>query len=107
MYVDPYTRQTFEYANQIPCENNPQNVIALDHDTEQYYVLTSQPVKKGPPHFFEPTQLQTLLAPTPLLSKIFLYFPHLFFPRKNSNIFGFVIFSLNIQMMPPNSLVRL
>ena len=23
MYVDPITRQTFEYANQIPCENNP------------------------------------------------------------------------------------
>ena len=30
MYVDPITRQSFEYANQIPCENNPQNVISLD-----------------------------------------------------------------------------
>ena len=35
MYVDPITRQTFEYANQIPCENNPQNVISLDPDTDQ------------------------------------------------------------------------
>ena len=26
MYVDPITHQTFEYANQISCENNPQNV---------------------------------------------------------------------------------
>ena len=38
MYVDPITRQTFEYANQIPCENNPQNVISLDPDTDQYYI---------------------------------------------------------------------
>ena len=36
-------RQTFEYANQIPCENNPQNVISLDPDTDQFYVLTPQP----------------------------------------------------------------
>ena len=35
IYVDPITRQTFEYANQIPCENNPQNVISLDPDTDQ------------------------------------------------------------------------
>ena len=35
MYVDPMTSQTFEYANQIPCENNPQNVSALDTDRDQ------------------------------------------------------------------------
>ena len=63
MYVDPITRQTFEYANQIPCENNPQNVISLDPDTDQYYVLTPQPIKKDPPLFFEPTQIQTAISP--------------------------------------------
>ena len=30
MYVDLITRQTFEYNSEIPCENNPQNIIALD-----------------------------------------------------------------------------
>ena len=43
VYVDPITRQTFNYANQIPCENNPQSVIALDPDTDQFYVSTPQP----------------------------------------------------------------
>ena len=46
MYVDPITRQTFNYANHIPCENNQQNVIALDPDTDQKYVVTPQPIKK-------------------------------------------------------------
>ena len=63
MYVDPITRQTFEYANQIPCENNPQNVISLDPDPDQYYVLTPQPIKKDPPLLFEPTQIQTAISP--------------------------------------------
>ena len=33
MYVDTITRQTFEYVNQKPCKNNPQNVNSLDLDT--------------------------------------------------------------------------
>ena len=63
MYVDPITRQTFEYANQIPCENTPQNVISFDPDTDQYYVLTPQPIKKDPPLLFEPSQIQTAISP--------------------------------------------
>ena len=51
MYIDPITRQTFKYANQFPCEDNPQNMIALDPDTDQYYILTPQPIKKEPPLF--------------------------------------------------------
>ena len=63
MHVDPITRQTLNYANQIPCENNPQNLIALDPDTDQYYVLTPQPNEKDPPLLFEPTQIQTAFSP--------------------------------------------
>ena len=38
-------RQIFEYANQRPCEDNPpKNPITLDPDTDQYYVLTPQPI---------------------------------------------------------------
>ena len=59
MYVDPITHQTLKYANRIPCQNNPQNVISLDSDTDQYYVLTPQPIKKDRPLLFQPTQAQT------------------------------------------------
>ena len=46
---------------QIPCENNPQNVIALDPDTDRYYVHNL--LKKDPPQLFEPTQIQTAVSP--------------------------------------------
>ena len=46
MCVNPITRQTFEYANQIPCHNNPQNVLALDPDTFQYYVSNHETNKE-------------------------------------------------------------
>ena len=65
MYVDHIARQTFEYANQIPCENNPQNVISFDPDTDQYYVLTPQSIKKDPLLLFEPTQVQTAISRNP------------------------------------------
>ena len=41
MYVDPITRQTFNFANQTP-----KKVITLDPDTDQYYVLTPQSKKR-------------------------------------------------------------
>ena len=62
MSVDHITRQTFEYANQFPCGNSPQNVISFDPDTDQYYVLTPQPIEKDPPLLFEPTQFQTAIS---------------------------------------------
>ena len=73
MYVDPITCQIFEYANQIPCENNPQNVIALDLDTDQYFVPTPQPFKKDTLLLFEPTQVQAVIIQTPLLPKRHLF----------------------------------
>ena len=33
-YVDPITRQTFNYATPIECGKNPQNIIELDPDTD-------------------------------------------------------------------------
>ena len=101
MYVDPITRQTFEYANQIPCENNPQNVISLDPDTG-YYVLTPQPIKKTLIYFSNLLKLKPLLSPTPLLLKILV-----FIPKKNSNIFGTVYYSLNTLIILFSFLVKL
>ena len=32
MYVDPITRQTYDYATPITCDSNPRNIIELDPD---------------------------------------------------------------------------
>ena len=34
MYVDPITRQTYDYATQITCDNTPRNIIKLDPDSD-------------------------------------------------------------------------
>ena len=62
-FVDPITRQTFDYATPIPCENNPQIPIALDPDTDDYYYLTPRPMKCKAPLLFEPQQIQTSISP--------------------------------------------
>ena len=48
MYT-PLTRQTFNYATPIECDNNPQNIIELDPDSDEtdFYILTPEPVKKN------------------------------------------------------------
>ena len=105
MYVDPITRQTFEYAKQIPCENNPQNVVSLDPDTDQYYVLTPQPIKKDPLLLFEPTQVQTAISPNTFTAQDAGIFSQK--DKKNSNIFGIVYYLLNTLMIQCNSLIKL
>ena len=34
MYVDPITRQTYDYATPIACDNNPRKVIEIDTDSD-------------------------------------------------------------------------
>ena len=65
MYVDPITRQTFNYATPIECGNNPQNLIELDPDADDgdFYVLTPDPLKWEPPQMFKPTQTKTIKTP--------------------------------------------
>ena len=98
MYVDPITRQTFEYANQTPCENNPQNVISLDPDTNQYYVLTPQPNKKTLLYFSNLLKYKPLLALTPLLLQM-----QVFILKKNPctifGIFGIVYYLQNTLLI--------
>ena len=57
------TRQIFDYAVPIPCENNLQNIIALDLDTDQYCILILNPIKRYPPLLFESRQIQTAISP--------------------------------------------
>ena len=65
MYVDPRTRQTFNYATPIKCGNNPQNINDLDPDAddEDFYVLTPDPLKREPQQMFKPTQIKTTITP--------------------------------------------
>ena len=65
MYVDPITRQTFNYATPIECGNNPQNIIELDPDSNDgdFYVLTPAPLKREAPQMFKPTQIKSTIIP--------------------------------------------
>ena len=56
---------TQSLANQIPCENNPQNVITLEPDTDQYNILTPQPSEKIVFYFLDLFKSKRLLAQTP------------------------------------------
>ena len=62
-YIDPITRQNFKYLTPVTCDNNHQNVIALDLDTDEYYVLTSKPVLRSTPMLLEPKQIQSAISP--------------------------------------------
>ena len=65
MYVDPITRQTFNYAAPIQCGNNPQNNFELDPDTDDggFYVLKPDPLKREAPQMFKSTQIETTITP--------------------------------------------
>ena len=62
MYNDPITRQFF-YVTAIYCDNNPQNIIALDFDKDEHYVLTLRLVLRASPTLFEPEQVQSATSP--------------------------------------------
>ena len=38
-YVDPITRQTYDYATPIACDNSPRNIIEIDPDTDHQYLI--------------------------------------------------------------------
>ena len=65
MYVDPITRQTYDYATPITCDNNPRNIIELDPDSDDqdFYILGPEPNKRKPPLMFTPSQIKTTIRP--------------------------------------------
>ena len=65
MYVDPITRQTYDYATPITCDNNPRNFIELDPDSDyqDFYILGPEPNKRKPPLMFTPSQIKTIIRP--------------------------------------------
>ena len=85
MYVDPITCQRFEYANRIPCENNPLKVFALDPDTDQNCFLSANLLKKTLLYLLNQLKSKLLIAQTPLMSTM-----QVSILKRNSNIFGIV-----------------
>ena len=63
MYIDLITIQIFNYDTPISFDNKPQNVIALDFDQDEHYVLTSKPVIRATLALFEPKQCNFGKAP--------------------------------------------
>ena len=65
MYVDPVTRQTYDYATPKPCDNNPRNIMELDLDTDDqdFYIFRPEPRKRKPPVMFTPNQIKTTKRP--------------------------------------------
>ena len=65
MYVDHITRQTYDYATPITCDNNPRNIIELDPDSDDqdFYILGPEPMKRKPPLMFTPSQIKTTIRP--------------------------------------------
>ena len=61
MYVDPITRQTYDYATPITCDNNPRNLIELDPDSDDqdFYILGPIPIKCKPSLTTTPSQIET------------------------------------------------
>ena len=71
MYLDPITRQTYDYATPIACDNNPRNIIELDPDSDDqsFYFLGPEPIKRKLPLMFTPSQIKTTIRPKPLTAQ--------------------------------------
>ena len=65
MYVDPITRQTYDYATPITSDDNPRNSIELDPDSDDqdFYIFRPKPFKPKPQLMFTPSQIKTTIRP--------------------------------------------
>ena len=60
---DPITRQTFNYARPVPCDNNPQIFIALVLLIDEHYVLTLKALLRATPTLREAKHVQSSKNP--------------------------------------------
>ena len=65
MYIDPITRQTYDYATPIPCNNNLRNILKLDPNTDDqdFCIFRPEPIKRKPPLMFTLNQIKTTRRP--------------------------------------------
>ena len=55
-YIDPITRQTFNYASSLSCDKYRQEVMALDLDAHEHCVLTPKLLLRSTPMLPETKQ---------------------------------------------------
>ena len=101
MYVNPITRQTYDYATPITCDYNPRNIIELDpnSDDQDFYILEPEPIIRKPPLMFTPFQTKTTIRPntfTPQDAGIY----------SNLINFGIEFYSLNTLILHFDYLVK-
>ena len=65
MYVEPITRQTFNYATPKNVGITHKTLLNSDPDTDDgdFHVLTPDPLKRETPQMFKPTQIKTTITP--------------------------------------------
>ena len=75
VYVDPITRQTYDYATPITCDNNPRMIIELDPDSDDqdFYILGLEPIKRKPPLMFTLSPIKTTICPNTFTAGIYSY----------------------------------
>ena len=57
-FVDPITRQTYDFASEIPCLGDYTNVFQLDRENDSsWYQLLPEPIPFNKPLLFKPTEL--------------------------------------------------
>ena len=65
LYVDPITRQTYDYATPIACDIIPKNIFELDPDSDDqdFYILGPEPIERKPSLLFTSSQSKTIIRP--------------------------------------------
>ena len=65
MYVDLITRQPYDYATSITCDNIPRNIIELDPDLDDqdFYFFRPETNIRKPPLRFKPSQIELTIRP--------------------------------------------
>ena len=54
-FVDPISRQTFPFANEIACLHSEENIFSLDpDDPDQWIMMSPRPIKQNAPKYFPP-----------------------------------------------------
>ena len=66
MYLDRITRQTYDYATLIACDNNPRHNIELypDSDDQDFYIIGPETFKRKSPLLFTSSQIKTTIQPS-------------------------------------------
>ena len=87
MFVDPITRQTFDFAEEIACSGGTENAFQLDMDAPNtWYQLIPEPV-----HFKSPKHLSHIQSATSHHSQITTLNARDCIPRDNLRTFGIML----------------